>query len=821
MSKAFLSTAGSSSPDEPHLMQLNKLSGFLMAAAEWISLALIAAVPLVFSSVTSQSLEGPKQAVLMAGVTVAALCWLGALLVERAVIARRTMANAVVILFTAAVAVSAFMSGAKYVSIVGDYGQEHQSLVTIFLLALLFFIIVNVHGKKAFVERALFLTAVAGGAASIYALFQFKGIYLIPFITNGAFNVIGSTVNLGLFAAICVVIAATHFIIDQTRRLGAVKRVIVGISGLASLLVLLVIDFWPLWTAVVAGLVAVTVYAIIRPHAIGRLTWLAVPMGALIVSVLFLFVNIPMPIAAPIEVFPTLRQSVDVARDTLAANPVFGTGAGTFAGDFSLHRSVNLNESPLWYVRFDRGVSGLTTIAATLGFAGLVTWLAIVVVGLWRSAAYLIASKKKDDYHWLLLLATTAAWLAAVAGLVVYGFSFALQFAFWILFACLIRLTSEEHVVIKYDQSPRSALTMIFLFVIMVVLALAGWFVTGTRLYADILFTRATSMDVTKDADKIVAALESAARANPQSDLIERNLSQAYLVQIQNALNDQKIDATVRGQKIQTLTSGAVKAALRATELSPLEVDAWSQLGLIYENIAQYVSNAPDEAIKAFARATELDPTSPVHRTEAGKTYLVLADRALADQNAAKDEASKAAAKKAMDDALAKAETEFNKALALKADYAPASFQLALVFDRRGDTKEAVKRLEAVREASPNDTGVAFQLAVLYYRNGQKDKARTELERTVALAPDFWNARWLLATVYDETGSTDLAVKQLQAIIDANPGNETVAKQLKSFEDKLAGIVTAPTEAPAVLPEDQQTQNQPTIKPLAPASKKK
>lgn len=791
-----------------------------MAVAEWVSLGLIAAVPLAFSSITSESLEGPKQTVLMIGVTVAVLSWLGALLVERAVIVRRTLANAVVILFLLAVAISAFLSSSRYVSIVGDYGQEHQSLVTVFLFALLFFVIINVHGKKEFVERALFITTVVGGVASVYALLQYKGIHLLPFITSNAFNIVGSTVTFGLYAAVCVVIAALYFLINQSHGLGLIKRVIVAICGFASFLLLMVIDFWPLWSAVIIGLLGMTIYAIVRPHAIRRLTWLTVPMSVLVVSTLFLFVNIPMPVSAPVEVFPTLRQSVDVARDTLAENPVFGTGPGTFSNNFSRYRSANLNQSPLWYIRFDRGSSNLTTLASTLGFAGLVTWLAIVIVGLWKSAAYLIASKKKDEYQWMLTLTVTAAWLAVTSGMVMYGTSFTLQFIFWALLACLIRLTAEEQVVIKYDQSPRSALTMIFVFVMVVVLSLAGWFTTGTRLYADVLFTRAIASDVNKDTDKIISDLQKAARANPRSDLIQRNLSQVYYVQIQNVLSDTQLTNDARSQMVQTLTSSAIQTARRAVALAPNNVASWVQLGMIYENISQYVSNAPEQAIESFTRAAELEPSSPVNHTEIGKTYAIIADRALSDANAAQDESDRAAAKAIMDEALVKAEAAFNKALSLKADYAPAGFQLALVFDRKGNIKEAIKRLGFVRASNLNDTGVAFQLAVLYYRDGQKDKARAELERAVALAPNFWNARWLLSTVHEEVGDIDLAIQQVEAIRNAGGNSEVVDKRLKELRDKQAGIVTAPTKTPEVLPEDQQTQNQPTIQPLVPAPDK-
>jgi len=77
----------------------------------------------------------------------------------------------------------------------------------------------------------------------------------------------------------------------------------VGVAGALALIIVATINFWPLWVAVALGLLAVLVFAVVRPQAIRRLSWLTVPMIALVITVLFLAVNIPLPIRAPAEVF--------------------------------------------------------------------------------------------------------------------------------------------------------------------------------------------------------------------------------------------------------------------------------------------------------------------------------------------------------------------------------------------------------------------------------------------------------------------------------------------------------------------------------------
>jgi len=797
-----LSSFATSSPGEPRLTSQKKLAWVLGSISEWAIVATAALVPLVYCTTTSQALDFPKQATLMLGVSVAALAWMGSILVERGVVLRRSVANAVALLFLTSVAVSALLSKSKYVSVVGDYGQEYQSLVTTLLLVLLFFIIVHAVDRKGFIERLLVALLAGGGLAALVGVLQFNGIRVIPFVSATGFNTVGSTVALGMFASVIVALASAYLLTERSGALPKVKRIVAGVAGIAGLLAAIAIDFWPVWVTLVIGLLVVLVYSIIRPESIRRLTWLAVPMGALVIAILFLFVDAPVAFRAPTEVFPSVRQTFTIARDTLARSPVFGSGPGTFAQDFALFRDRELNASPLWYIRFDRGGSHLGTLAATLGIAGLVTWLAVIVTGFMKSAAYLVR-KRKDDGRWVLTLAITVAWFASATSMVVYGSSLALQFLFWLSFALLVRLTATDPVVVKFESSPRAALGTTFVFVMLVVFSIAGWFIMGTRLASDVTFVRATTRDLGRELDTAIGELESAARLNQRSDLIARNLAQAYLAKIQNVIADESLSTEARREQVQTLTAAAVGAGRTATELSSVEAANWSLLGAVYATISPYVTGASDEAVKAIQRAAELEPSSPAHPTDLARHYLGLADLAAAEVEAAKDEGAKSGAQERMNENLSLAERELNAALALKSDFAAASFQLALVLDRRGKLQEATEKLEEVRRLSPNDVGVAFQLGLLYYRSNDKSKAAVELERAVSLTPSYANARWFLSLIYEEGNRLDDALAQVRAILETNPDNQTVQERVKILEDKKAGILPEAGTTPGPLPEGQ------------------
>jgi len=792
MSTDFLSSAGLTPAKEPHLFPKKKLSAALAAVSEGLALAAVALVPLFFLVNTSQSLEFPKQIVLLALVSLCVLCWIGSMLVEKTLSIRRTVANPIVLILTAVVLVSALFSTARYVGIVGDGGQEYQSLLTTLLFGALFFAVVNMNRKSRFVPRAILVSIVAGGLVSLFSILQFSGAHLIPGVTSSTFNLIGSTVALGLYAATVTVLAATSFLTEGADdKFMPARRIVSGFFGACALVIVAIINFWPIWTAIAIGLLTVLIFAIVRPQAIRRLNWLAVPMIALVITVLFLAVNIILPVRAPAEVFPSFSQSFTVARDSLFNHPIFGSGPGTFGEDFALHRAVNLNKSPLWYAQFDRGSSYLTTAAATLGFAGLVAWLALLIVGIWKPVAFLVSTRAKNDGSWIAVLALFAAFLAASAGLALYGASLASLFLFWLLFSFLIRATSSEEVEVGFESSPRSGLVLTFAFVILIVLSLAGWFVEGTRLYADVNFVSAVGKSTDTQIDAVIANLETAAQMNPQSDSIARNLSQAYLLKIQQVINDPKLDTATRAAQVQNLTAAAVKAGQAATTLSPDNLQNWVQLGAIYEAIMPYVNGASDQAITAYTRAAALDPTSPVHPTSLGRVYLGIAAKASSDLASAKDDAAKTAAQRQIDASLASAAAALDKALALKSDYAPAIYQKALVLDAQGKTKDAITALLPVLQDYPNDTGVGLELAMLYYRDGQKDKAQSVLEYLVAQTPAFANARWLLATIYEEHSKWDDAIIQVQAILKTAPDNQTVKDRLQTLQDEKSGKIAS------------------------------
>jgi tetratricopeptide (TPR) repeat protein len=221
--------------------------------------------------------------------------------------------------------------------------------------------------------------------------------------------------------------------------------------------------------------------------------------------------------------------------------------------------------------------------------------------------------------------------------------------------------------------------------------------------------------------------------------------------------------------------------AKRATEIGPKNSANWATLASVYQSIMALIPGADEWAIASWQKAIELEPGNPFFYTELGKVYTTIADLT-APNLQAKDEAVQKEAETKVKELLAKAEEQFNKAISLKNDYAPAHFELAMVYSRQGKIKEAISKLEVIQANLPNDIGVAFQLGLLYAQNKETDKAIAELEGAIKLAPNFANARWYLAALYEEQGKKDLAIAQLEEILKTNPDNETVKKKIEALK---------------------------------------
>jgi tetratricopeptide (TPR) repeat protein len=765
---------------------------------------LVFALPAFFLPWTFETLDFNKQNLLVVLVLIAGLCWLGKMIASKQVVLRRSFLNVLVLLYVVIYVLATIFSLDKIRSFIGASGLEMDGLVTVLCFVVLYFVIINNFRDMKALKNFLSAYLSGAGLVAVWTLLSFLGVLPAKLIPSQALNSVGTLNSLGIFLGSAFVLFCPLFLGAETKKGAAVKKdlvikIVMAAAAVLILFLLATIDNWMVWAVFTPALALVLAFVIIRAHEIKNLGWLALPMAAFVIAVLLFFVNTPIATRLPAEIMPSFSASGQIARQALQDDPFFGSGPSTFVFDYAKYKPLGVNATQLWNVKFDRSASTVLTMLTTTGLFGIISWLFLVLF----LAVLLVINliKEKSGVLWLNQLAVGSAWFMLLLGKFLYSSNLTLEFSFWVLTAALVVMTSHKFWEISLANAPRVSLILSFLFALGLILTASSFYLIGERYVADAKFVQALNLlnqggDLTKTTD----LLNSAAMLNQQNDIYLMNLAQSLQAQITEELRATPSDEETK--KIQSLVTADLNVAKQAADLSPNNSANWATLASIYETIMPFISGADEWAVSSWQKAIDLEPSNPSFYTELGKVYESEAD-ILSPNLQSTDEKTKGDAQAKIKEDLSKAEEQLDKAIELKADYAPAHFELALTYSRQGKIKEAISKLETIKAQLPNDIGVAFQLGLLYAQNKETDKATAELERAVKLAPNFSNARWYLAALYEEQGKTALAIAELEEILKANPGNQTVQQKLDSLKNPSA---ETGTKLPNPIPETAPAQ---------------
>ncbi|MBN1221772.1 MAG: sulfatase-like hydrolase/transferase [Candidatus Aminicenantes bacterium] len=168
----------------------------------------------------------------------------------------------------------------------------------------------------------------------------------------------------------------------------------------------------------------------------------------------------------------------------------------------------------------------------------------------------------------------------------------------------------------------------------------------------------------------------------------------------------------------------AVLGFLRLREMDPRDTKPLLQLADIYEDRGE-----DDEAMNCLKLAVEIDPEAPVFHNKLGALYL----------------------KKNMLDA---AEKEINKALSIERSIplTNAHFNLALLYEARGQVDLAVQEYEKEKETSPYNYKPYFNLGLLYAKAEDNERAIQEFEGCIEKNENFPDAHVFLGKAYMDSG---------------------------------------------------------------------
>ncbi len=781
-------------------------------------------VPLFFLPFTANVLDFNKQTLLIILILVSLFAWLLKSLIEEKISLDLNWANLAPLVFILVVGGATLFSAYRYASFWGWPLAIPASFITSLALVLFYFLSVHLFRKPEEVFGLILVTVASSLLIALLAVPQILGkfIFSFDFSKSASFNTIGSLNALSLFLAIVVPLAVSLLFVSRSK----LVKLAIWLFLITALFLLLAINFQTAWLILLISSSIILVFGIAKREFF-NLSRMSLPMFLLAIALFALAIKTPLipTLNLPTEVSPSFGASLQIAFDTIKnfkppISWLFGSGPGTFVYDYSRYKPIEINQTVFWGTRFVSSSSEVTDRLATTGFLGLISFLALIVIGLARGLMALVSREfPRTTVDWTLLVGVLASLASASLTLFLYPGNLSLMFLFWLLLAMVFSLAGGrlKHFDLRANIEPTDAkkakmakpaaiVIVSFVFIIALISSMGIFFVQGQRYVAEVNYASAIN-DVQKN-DNTAAAnhLGNAIRLTGSAqDNYWRDLAQVYLFRINDELNNASTTQQEKSQRVNDLLQSLVATAKSSSDVASNNVANWAIRGYVYSNIMSLISGADQWAIDVYNQAIKLEPTNPSLYTALGQVYASQADTLAQDKEKATE----------MQKALDNARTSFAKAQELKSDYAPARFQLAMIDVRENKIKDAITKLEETKLLAPSDTGLAFQLGLIYQADNQLDKAQAEFERAVVLDPNYSNARYFLGLIYDKKGEKQKAIEQFEKLVALNPDNQSVKQILDGLKagQSAADIIAKLQQPQPPIQEQPAEQLQPGTSP--------
>ncbi len=762
---------------------------------------LVFLMPLWFLPITVDIIAFNKQVLMVFLIVIALILWLAKLLSQGEFSWKDNKLNWMILAFLVIYILATIFSLRPYNSLMGFATHLGGSLINILSFAALYILILNSFKGFKGIFSLIFTFLISSAVASIFGLLQIWGKFIFPwnFAKLSSFNTIGNVNALGIFSAIILSLSLT--LLFSIKKVGV--KIFLGILGVINFLILLSLNFWVLWIVLGVAMAIVLIFGLASLHQTGnQVGWLIMPMIFLAIALLFILFKPALPLNPnlPIELGLSHRGSLNIIEKTLKENPILGTGPETFVFNYSKYKPITINKTAFWNIRFVDPAAEVFSLISDTGILGLLAFLAMI--GMF---GFLTIRKKLTDKLTGLSRINTglfASWAALTVSWFIYPQNLTLTFLFWLLMALLAIDFSIKEKKYNLRASSKIALVGSFAFVIIILAVVSLLYLESTKFIAEAKYKNGLdAIQIKGNLDEGINKIIRATVINPYEDRTYRNLSQLFLMKVNQDLAQTDINEQEKINKIQVDASNAINSATRATTLSPQNVANWIVRGDIYKRVIGFIGGAEKWAEESYEQALTLEPLNPFVYTELGKIHVSIAD--ILTPQAEKDEEAKIQIMQHLDKAI----EFYNKAVETKSDYSPAHFDLAMVFDRQGKTKDAIAKMEDNKQYTPKDVGIAFQLAVLYYKDSQFDKAKMEFIRTIDLDPSFSNARYFLGLLLDREGDKEAAIEQFEKIAELNPDNNLIKQilaNLRTGKSALAPSEVGPPTEPEEIPIEEK-----------------
>ncbi len=751
------------------------------AVVKWCLYATLFLTPIFFLPFTLYPVDLNKQVIFVSLTLIATLAWLIQSIGKGTIEYPKNTAGIPLVLLIAFVSISAFFSGARGISFMGISGGETDTALALVSFALFYFLISVSFREKEDYTIAFIACMASASLAVLYAVLQAVGVSLLPwdFTKGGDFNAVGTANAFGLYAGMMGLLAfAVAYYMPVTKRM----RIGSGILAAVSFILAFLIGYFAIFIALILGISIFMARDARRNFAPLALIALSVFMLVLASGI----ISVPVPrIATPAEVAPSIRASLSIAKETAREGVqsfLLGSGPATYQYQYGKYHDAALNQTIFWNIQFTQGFNAVLTHLVSWGFLGTAFFL-LFLMGIVHTMLRM-AQQWHADQRGVVLIALGAY---SILTLFLYPQNFSLYFFLFALAGMITAFHAERnggYGTLSFSSSRYGVFALPLGIMLMGMATIVLLYANGRRYVAGIQFARGMSVATrTKDIEQALPLLIRGVSLDSENDRYLTALASAYLARA-NALVATVTSASAPDADLQKKVGDAAGAAVasveRATRSNPLNVQNWIALGQVYEAVIPFNAQAASFAFAAYDKAASLQPNNPSIPLYSGNAHYAAAARMKTDNTKE----------------YAAAQTAFDKALALKPDYAPAHFAVIRMLDGTGRGDEALARAERLRALITNDSNALLELGILHYQAGRAEKAQEVLEQTVRVSPDYANALYFLGLTYEKLGDRARALTQFERVLKLNPENAEMKVIVDNVRAGRQAIDSGKTPAP-------------------------
>ncbi len=781
---------------------MNKIINFLIYA-------LIFALPIFFLPFSFEFYVFNKLFLLFFVVSLLFVLTLGKFIRDDELRIARTPVDWFLLAFVVFSFISSFLAPARLSAFLGFYGRFSGSFAEIFLLALFWWLVVQNFSDAretkikitALVIPLVLISNLFLALFSVFALFNLGSFFPSNavvkffqslFVSPAGFALQGMAIySAGMLVFLISVILLSKVSSDN---LFTKKGWVVFCWFLlfVNFAYLVLIDFWAAWVIVIIGTGIFLGFVIVERFFRERGNWLTLPLLIVFLSLAFLGLDIHKFLSIRIsqEVLLAFPTSLKTIVSAFFANPIFGSGPGSFWYDFSSYKGEEFLASSFWNLRFVKSHSAFLENISSLGVLGFLAMVAFF--GVFFLVSYYLLKKQRSDllpnvstsvvsgarynHYFLLFFIGASVWFLAR---ILYEDSITLNFYLWLFMALVViewgQVKPGIIKIYRFDFKKFREFSVVFLsvFIVLILVILAFWWQSSKIYIAEIYYNKALNDSITMEAR--IDYLTKAVKKFGFYDIYFMGLSRLYLSRVMEEANNSK--SADGGQKLQNDVALAVNAAKRATEINPASVIVWENIGLIYRDLGSITGDAYVWAEDYFKKAILLEPVNPFLYVNLGRIQMILAS----------------AGDKINDEKMDEAFVNLKKARSLKEEYLGVYLNEALALENQGKTEEAIASLEDYfrdflalgRGVWQNQSELAeffFQLGRFYYNQDNLDKAVINFVQALNLSPFHANARYSLALILEKQNKIDEAIQQLEIVLKLNPDNEALKNKIEELK---------------------------------------